>query len=219
MLLAIETATRSGSIAVLSGGKEEERRLGPQSASALAPAVHQLIETWGPPTAYAIDLGPGSFTGLRIGLSFLKGLARARPAPCIALHSLEVLAEEMLARAPAGSIVLPILKASGASVFAATYRAGEEGPEAVSPVPIGLHSGTSIVSRVRETGGDWVVAGEGLPEGIGTLAQDELRVPRALVLGRMGQRKLMGGDGVSAAQLEPAYFQLSAAEEKKRNRS
>jgi tRNA threonylcarbamoyladenosine biosynthesis protein TsaB len=83
--------------------------------------------------AYAVGLGPGSFTGLRIGLATFKGLAYANRRPIGGASSLAAMA---LAAAPAagpGTVLLPLLDAKKGEVYAGFYRAGAGGVEAVRP--------------------------------------------------------------------------------------
>lgn len=250
MLLAIDTATRSGTVAVYLPASERvvvEEALGDRNhAASLGPKVAVLLDRFGAPTSYAIDLGPGSFTGIRVGLAFLKGLARGRPAPVVGLSSLEILAEEILGQEPAGTTALPVLRASGRLVFAGTFRTGVFGPEPSPEVPTGLHDAAALLERATEIG-SLAVAGEGLSVlsevlkaeanpagGRGALGateassfdglqdrlrgrlREEPRVPKASVLARLAAPRAARGEGRPASSLSAAYHQASAAEEKRR---
>lgn len=99
MLLAIDTATRSMSLALHDGHQlvyEHTWTTANNHTIELAPAVHRALHAYhlsaGDLAGIAVALGPGSFTGLRIGLSFAKGLAAARQTPLIAIPTLTITA-------------------------------------------------------------------------------------------------------------------------------
>ena len=73
--------------------------------------------------AYAVGLGPGSFTGLRIGLATWKGLAYAQQRPLVGASSLAAMALAAAPLAPAGALLVPLLDARKAEVYAGFYRA------------------------------------------------------------------------------------------------
>ena len=83
---------------------------------------------------FAIGLGPGSFTGLRIGLATWKGLAYANRRPVVGASSLAALALEAAALPAArGALLVPLLDARKGEVYAGYYRADGEGVTAVRP--------------------------------------------------------------------------------------
>ncbi|MCC6614526.1 MAG: tRNA (adenosine(37)-N6)-threonylcarbamoyltransferase complex dimerization subunit type 1 TsaB [Anaerolineae bacterium] len=100
MLLAIDTATSYTSLALHDKRTliVEETWLSPtpNHAAELAPAVQRVFERGGVTvqdlTALAVCIGPGSFTGLRIGVALAKGIAAARQLPLIGVSSLDILA-------------------------------------------------------------------------------------------------------------------------------
>ena len=229
MLLVIETATRSASVAAVApdGTCLKVQALpGRDTAAHLAPAVSELLARFGPPQGYVVDLGPGSFTGLRVGLAFAKGLARGRPAPAVGLGSLEVLAAALLDGAPEGTSALPTLSASGGAVFAGRFRRIAGHAVADEALPVGLYPPARVAEQLRAM--DARVGGEGWPAVAAALGEDAERghgvasegnaptVPDARTLGRLGAARWAAGAGRPMAELEPAYHQLSAAEAKLR---
>src|SRR5262249_28769934 len=128
LLLAIDTSTRAGSIALMQDGAIVEHRTLPEDkkhGSLLAPAVAALLRF----DAARIDacapaIGPRSFTGLRIGLAFLKGLALVHPRKVVAVSTLEVIAARLLAHAPDATHALPVLDARRLEAYAALYARG-----------------------------------------------------------------------------------------------
>ncbi len=99
MLLAIDTATRCASIALYDGTRvlsEESWRTANYHTVELMPAIVRMVErqqlSVEALTAVGVSLGPGSFTGLRIGLGAAKGLALAREIPLLGLPTLKTVA-------------------------------------------------------------------------------------------------------------------------------
>ena len=99
MLLAIDTATQIASLALHDGGRlwaEETWQSANKHTVELMPAIVRTCERAGVVpealSAVAVSIGPGSFTGLRIGISVAKGLALARSIPLVGVPTLDVVA-------------------------------------------------------------------------------------------------------------------------------
>lgn len=97
MLLAIDTATKFMSVALHDGDTllaEQTWRAGNRHTTTLAPTIAEMIAdcelTLSAVSAVAVAIGPGSYTGLRIGVSFAKGLAAARQLPLIGMTTLDM---------------------------------------------------------------------------------------------------------------------------------
>ena len=126
MLLAIETSSRVGSVALHDGIAlvgEKSFTHGLQNAAKVLPLIDELCREHGITakgiTDIAVSIGPGSFTGLRIGVTLAKTLAFATGAKLLAVPTLPVIASN----APADAQwVMPILDAKRDQVFAAVYR-------------------------------------------------------------------------------------------------
>lgn len=126
MLLAIDTATRMASLALHDGQRlcyeatwQADRQHTVQLAARLATALEELglpPERLG---AVAVTIGPGSFTGLRVGLALAKGLALARNLPLLGIPTLDVLA---VAQGRDRRMLVAVLQAGRGRIFAATYR-------------------------------------------------------------------------------------------------
>jgi tRNA threonylcarbamoyladenosine biosynthesis protein TsaB len=140
-ILAFDTATPATAVALSGVGDAVftarhdplpgER---PGHATRLLPLLARVMDRagvgWGDVDRLAVGVGPGTFTGLRIGIATARALARARSLPLIGVSTLQSLA---LARprpdaAPAGlDVVLPVLDARRGEVFAASWRIDEAG--------------------------------------------------------------------------------------------
>lgn len=138
--LAMECSTQTAGIALLDQKKaiaEIYLDTGRGHTEVLLPALEKLFLLTGL-TAERIDLlvcttGPGSFTGVRIGVSTIKGLALATGKPIVGVSTLEALAMAVNVF-PSRRLICPLLDARKNQVYAGLYRFGPEGfPEAVSP--------------------------------------------------------------------------------------
>jgi tRNA threonylcarbamoyladenosine biosynthesis protein TsaB len=138
MLLALDSSTLTLSLALVRPAPRtliaEERHGPPDRQSDLLPAVLlRLLERQGlsltDVTGFAVGLGPGSFTGLRIGLSTVKGLAYARRIPVAGSSSLAALALD----GPEGPPLVAVSVARRGEVYVGRYRRSGETVEALGP--------------------------------------------------------------------------------------
>jgi tRNA threonylcarbamoyladenosine biosynthesis protein TsaB len=215
LILALETATPYASVALLEGERliAEVGASGarPHSARVL-PAIHSLLELAGASVSdlggYAVSVGPGSFTGLRVGVATVKGLAFGDAAPVAAVSTLEALASSACG---SDRPVLACLDARRGEVYAAAWSAGGE-----VLVPEGVHRPASLADRLP---GPCVLVGcageEDVLEGLATQLGVTLVLPqplRAWWVGRLGARLLEAGEGVSPSALAPRYVRRAEAE-------
>jgi tRNA threonylcarbamoyladenosine biosynthesis protein TsaB len=144
-----------------------ERLLGaPAHSAELLPALERLLEQggtgWDEVTAIAVGVGPGTFTGLRIGLATARGLGQGLGVPLHPVSSLEALAAGIAAGAGAvpGTPVLPLIDAKRGQVFASLHLAGdplrqEWGPLALSPGD--LDERIARAAQPPLAAGDWAL--------------------------------------------------------------
>lgn len=126
LILAIDTSARTASIALLQEKEilsEITVNLGLNHSLVLLPALHDLctlsrIEI-GSIDLYACTIGPGSFTGLRVGTSTVKGLALATGKPVVGVSTLDALAFNLVGL---NMMVCPMLDAKKNQVYTALYR-------------------------------------------------------------------------------------------------
>lgn len=155
LILGIETATMVAGCALGDGDgviAQAESKRGRRHAEHLAPQIEFVMHQGGVALSdvhlIAVDVGPGLFTGLRVGLATAKGLAFALDVPMIGISSLDLLAFPM---AHAARPVVAAIDARRGEVYHATYR----------PVPGGMQrEGDYAVSRPEELAADIVARGE-----------------------------------------------------------
>lgn len=218
MLLAVETSSSIGSIALVSDGVLiAERQLGvagPRHAQTLVPELDRLLKELSLKAdvidAVAVSIGPGSFTGLRVGLVFAKTLAWLNNAPLIAVDTLQAIAQQ----APdTEQIVTAVCDAQRGELFAASYvldeatglrcRLNDIHVAQVSDLTPRLVIGP-LPSKLRHR----VVAEFPMcPEADG--------MPKASTIARIGTDMLRRSEFSKSETLEPVYVRVSYAEEKR----
>ncbi len=149
IVLGFDTATAATAVALLDGrapGLTSERRHEPVAGARpghsqlLLGFAHELLEqaglTFADVDRIAVGLGPGGFTGLRIGVATARALAQAAAAELVGVSTLQALA--MAARPAPGQNVLAVVDARRGEVFVGGWRRAEQvlGPLAVAPADV-----------------------------------------------------------------------------------
>lgn len=226
-LLALDTSTELCSVALWRAGEIVERAewVGNRHSEVLLPMARGLMAECGMQLSdldgLACGIGPGSFTGLRIGCGVAQGLAFAADIPVLGVVTLEAMALD-LARRSGVANVLACIDARMNEVYAAAYRV-EVGPPLEIVPPCVLPPARLCLPP----GGGWVGGGTGfsaygeiLRQGLGgLLAGVEADVhPRAGVLLDLARPRFEAGEGGPAETLEPFYVRdkvaLTVAERK-----
>jgi tRNA threonylcarbamoyladenosine biosynthesis protein TsaB len=198
MIVGLDTATPITSVAVLGDGVERELHDDgerPRHAQTLLPLLEQVVEDWSIVERLCVGVGPGGFTGLRLGISTARALAQALDLPVVPISSLDALA------APHSGTVAALIDARRGEVFAAVYEDGQRTrePVAIDPATLAreLTPGTLTVGdgavRFRE---ELERAGMAVPAG----GSDAHRVS-ALMVCRLG----LGREPVDRDALLPDY--------------
>jgi tRNA threonylcarbamoyladenosine biosynthesis protein TsaB len=208
-ILAVDTATSSGSVALVDGGRVagEIRLRAPSGHSQwLVSGIEALLRylSLAPldVEAYAVTTGPGSFTGLRVGLSTVQGLALAANRPCLGVSALDALAVAIAGSAP---VLVPLMDAFRGEVFTGRYDASAR---AVAPARAtrlhaaleGLSGAVAFVGDAVEPSRADIVAA--CPDARFPCAEPFL----AAIVGRMAAPRLAGGEGVGPDALRPLYL-------------
>ena len=215
MLVAIDTATSYASLALHDGFRvrvehtwESPRRHTIELMPRLVAALEQLGLNADHLSAVAVTRGPGSFTGLRVGLAVAKGLALARALPLVGVPTLDVVAS---AQGRDRRPLCAILQAGRGRICVATYRwrSGEwrlrEGPDLTtwSTLVAETDSPTLFCGEVNVAGADTLAT-------LGNLAvllPAAARLRRASFLAEIAWRRLNQGKTDDPAKLAPIYLQ------------
>lgn len=224
LILAVDTTTPNGSAALL-----DRERLLAEAAVAAAPthsavllrSIDHLLAVRGAAVrdieAFAVAAGPGSFTGIRIGLSTIKALAFASKKPAVGVSSLRALALKM--KADGAGWTAPMLDARKGEVYAALFEASGGDPSAV--VPEGAWAPGDFLSRIPGAGcvafiGDGLdICRNEIQARLGDRARFPARTPFiAHEVGILACRDLERNAGGLPKALEPLYYRRSQAEEK-----
>lgn len=222
-LLAIDTSSQSASCALLAEGLllgefyTNVRLTHSQTALPMVDnLLHQTRVTLQEVDLFAVTVGPGSFTGLRIGLSAVKGMAHALGRPCVGVSTLEALAYNFYGQ---DCVVAPVLDARCSQVYTALFR--WEGEQLVrleedAALPI-----EELAARLKNIESSVFLVGDGadlcynkIKEQLPALrvASPVLRYTRASALALAAQRAADAGRVISPEQLVPAYLRLPQAE-------
>lgn len=239
LILAIDAATRYSGIAVL----EDEVTLAEYAVQSqlthsqrLLPAIDLLLgdlpRSVSDVDAIVVSKGPGSFTGLRIGMSLAKGLAQALSIPIVGIGSLEHWAHS-LQQHREELLFLPLLDAQRGEFYSALYAWGDDSfrDMAVFLEPK-ARSLAALQSELRPYGERTIViTGDILPkrraelsdwianqDACFVLADDILARPRPASLGLLGLQRLQRGETDSLFSLAPEYLRLSEAERQRLGR-
>jgi tRNA threonylcarbamoyladenosine biosynthesis protein TsaB len=166
--------------------------------------------------ALAVTVGPGSFTGLRIGLATVKAWVQALAKPLLAVSTLEALAYSAYER---GSLICPILNARRGELYAALFAEGKRLSDDMLITP------AALAKRLQAYEKPLIFCGEGLTEAGGQLAA--LLGPRMLqappqrhcflagATALLGRDKYLRKELADPVTLEPAYLRPPAAEEQR----
>jgi len=236
LTLGLETATRFTSAALVDGDEllAEYTYCGPSRPSqVLMTMVDRLFRDAGLDrsrlAAVAVGAGPGSFTGLRLGLATAQGLAYALGIPVVGVSTLEAMAFPWLGT---GRLVVPVLDAQRGRVYAAGYPgsgvspAGAPGgfiPRTVEWEILLDHLAGELAQRAVDDRGLVILVGEWawahreeVVSRLGPRAlvvEPQLAYPRAAVVARLGRAALQAGDRGDPFALRALYLRRSEAEE------
>jgi tRNA threonylcarbamoyladenosine biosynthesis protein TsaB len=229
LLLALDTSGKNGSVALarVPTGESEIDVLevvtlaGGAFSAELVPETAALLERQGYGRrdlgAFAVVSGPGSFTGLRVGLAAVKALAEALQKPIVAISLLEAIACSGAAR----GTVLAVLDAGRGEVYAGDYELDceQRGQVLMHSERLlsreGFIAAVDIVRNGAENMGKTVVTADAALAEIFRTAGIEVRLiehPNAGVIARLGWMRLERGKTVGSEQLDANYIRRSDAE-------
>ncbi len=167
--------------------------------------------------AYAVSVGPGSFTGVRIGVSLVKGLAFGRNIPCIEVSTLEALAENLNG---IDGIVFPCMDARRSQVYNAVFDSkGSDISRLCEDRAISLEELAKEVEATTDR--DVYICGDGYNVTKNFLSKNGIAVketPALLInenaasVAKVAYRKFLSGEYKSDGDISPTYLRLPQAE-------
>ncbi len=225
-MLAVETATLAGSAALLEGGQvigQIALNVALTHSERLMAMVDRLLQDcrWdaGDLEGLAVSVGPGSFTGLRVGIATVKGLGLALGIPAAGVPTLDALAGNLPF---ADSPVCPLLDARKGEVYLSLYRwAGDRMERQWDYLALPPREAAARLAELPAV----IALGDGVTTCLPFLADlgASCRVaphshaaPSAAVVGRLGYEVLKSGGGGPVDALSPLYLRPSEAELKAR---
>ena len=225
LILAFESTAKAASAALVRDGRllsQYSQCSGLTHSRTLLPMGEDMLKN-AELTLQDVDLiavahGPGSFTGVRIGVSMVKGLAWASDKPCVGVSTLEAMAWHGLA---AGGLVCPVMDARRSQVYNALFRIEDGRPRRLcEDRPISLEE---LAEELGACGESAFLVGDGAElsfralteKGIScVLAPENLRMQSAWGVAMAAQDKTPG----TADSLLPVYLRLSQAERERQER-
>jgi tRNA threonylcarbamoyladenosine biosynthesis protein TsaB len=182
IVLGLDTSTSASAAALrLADGRITQARDDPPAgahpghATRLLDMARQLLAAadvaWREIDRIAVGVGPGTFTGLRVGVATARGLAQSLSAELVGVSSLRALAAGALAPDPlaaegsAPATALAVIDARRGEVFAAAYESGEDGPrELTAPRALAPEALADVVAEAEDAGAPrrpWLAVGDG----------------------------------------------------------
>ncbi|MGN0982394.1 MAG: tRNA (adenosine(37)-N6)-threonylcarbamoyltransferase complex dimerization subunit type 1 TsaB [Candidatus Limivicinus sp.] len=225
LILAFESSARAASVALVEDGRlisQYSQCSGLTHSRTLLPMAEDMLKnaelTLDRVDLFAVAHGPGSFTGIRIGVSTVKGLAWASDKPCVGVSTLEAMAWHGLA---AGGLVCPVMDARRSQVYNALFRVENGRPVRLcEDRPIAL---SQLAEELQALNAPVFLVGDGAElaekflgeRGLAcAVAPENLRWQSAWGVAMAAVDKTPG----NADSLLPVYLRLSQAERERQER-
>lgn len=229
LILAFETSAKAGSVALWQDGKllgESYQNTGLTHSQTLLSMAESLIKSCGytpqDVNAVAVAAGPGSFTGVRIGVAAAKGFAWGLELPCCGVSTLEAMAENL---GIYDGFVLPVMDARRSQVYNAVFKAQQGALTRITEDrAISL---AELCDELKNRSGPIYLVGDGSMLTYSTLKDQisNLILPpehrmhqRAAGVAMVAEKMLQQGNACDAASLTPNYLRLSQAERERQEK-
>jgi tRNA threonylcarbamoyladenosine biosynthesis protein TsaB len=190
--LGIETSTSQAAAALVEAGRVVSQRthLRPkQSAEQLLPMIAELLAEAGwSRTALdriGVSVGPGSFTGLRVGIACAQGLALGLGVPLVGVTSLQAMARAVPDFIP--GLRCPLLDARRGEVFAAAHRAGPRAAQELAPLALPVATARETLLRTLTQPIVWIGSGLSLLGDEPGFRSVETEQPSATAVGQLAE--------------------------------
>ena len=223
-ILAFDSTAKVASVAV----SENEKILAQYSidngltqSELLLPMAEDILKSLGISfndiDAYAVSVGPGSFTGVRIGVSLVKGLAFGRNIPCIEVSTIEALAENLCG---IDGIVFPCMDARRSQLYNAAFDSTKDGiTRLCEDRAISLEELAAEITEIKDR--SVYLCGDGYGVAKSFLEKKEISVketPMLLInenaasVAKVAYKKYLAGECKSDREISPTYLRLPQAE-------
>ncbi|MBE6530163.1 MAG: tRNA (adenosine(37)-N6)-threonylcarbamoyltransferase complex dimerization subunit type 1 TsaB [Ruminococcaceae bacterium] len=217
IVLALESSAIAASVALQKDDRllaEMTLNRGNTHSENLLPMVESLLSrldlTIDNIDLFAVSVGPGSFTGVRIGVATVKGLAFGKGKPCVGVSTLEALAENLAFLSD--SLICPVMNARRNQVYTALFR----GKNCLLPdSAISVEELENILSAYSEP---VLFVGDGYDLVTSQIehpylpVSERLRLQSAASVASVALRKTAEGKSLTDARLSPVYLRPSQAE-------
>ena len=221
-ILGIDTSTPIGSIALIDGDNlvaEHTLNIVQAHSSRLMPAIDSVLK-WGNITADALDgcavgIGPGSFTGIRIGVATIKSVCYALDKPIVGISTLEAIAYNLRST---NDVICPLLDARRSEIYGTAFRGGTEwqrlSEDLCLPIDAFLDQlNTDVPSNgtINFVGDGLLTYGNAVRERLGEsahFANPIFNVPRGATIAHLGAQRLQHGESDSYWTLAPNYVRI-----------
>ena len=221
LTLAFETSAKAASVALTENGKllgESYQNTGLTHSQTLMVMAEDLLKQCGKKTddvtAVAVAEGPGSFTGVRIGVAAAKGFAWGAELPCVGVSTLEAMVKTL---GVWQGWVCPVMDARRSQVYNALFYVNQGKPERMTPDRAIALSDLEV--ELKEKEGPIFLVGDGSVLAHKTLDIPHLVLPaehrmhqRAVGVALLAEEALLAGAAGDGAALTPNYLRLSQAE-------
>lgn len=212
-ILSLDTSTKSGSVALIEGGwviGAQHYNIDKSHSSLLHVMIDQLMANAGRELseidAVAIAEGPGSYTGLRIGVSTAKGLCYALEKPLIAVNTLEAMAYQVHRYAPKVNLYCPMIDARRMEVYALLIDSNFDLVEETTPVVVDENSFAEYLQNSKI-----VFFGDGADKCSEVIQHENATFlneihPSAIEVGLLASQKYENGQFENVVSFEPFYL-------------
>ena len=230
LILAFETSAKAASVALLEEGKllgESYQNTGLNHSQTLMVMAEDLLKQCGKTvediTAVAVAEGPGSFTGVRIGVAAAKGFAWGRNIPCYGASTLEAMAESL---GVYEGYVCPVMDARRSQVYNALFyvnrgnitRVKEDRAIALAELSQELQALEGPIFLVGD-GSDLTYRTLSVEVSNLVLPPEHRKHQRATGVAILAAKKQAAGESGDGAALQPNYLRLSQAERERMERA
>ena len=224
-VLGIDTSTPIGSIALIDGDNlvaEHTLNIVQAHSSRLMPAIDSVLK-WGNITVDALDgcavgIGPGSFTGIRIGVATIKSVCYALDKPIVGVSTLEAIAYNLRST---NGVICPLLDARRSEIYGTAFHGGTEWQRLCEdlclPIDAFLDRLGEVTAQRRVpttfnfVGDGLLTYGDAVRERLGErahFADPIFNVPRGATIAHLGAQRLQHGDSDSYWTLVPNYVRI-----------